>query len=128
MSREKILIIDDEKDFRDSVRQMLESEDYEVAAAADGEEGLTKTKDFKPDLVICDVKMPKKDGFEVLKRVREDLKISSPFIMLTALDDFKKVKEAYEDKADFYLTKPVDPFMLLKNIRTLLNLYKSKIK
>lgn len=128
MAKEKILIIDDEKDFLDSLKDVLESEDYGVTTARDGQEGLIKAKVTKPDLIICDIRMPKKDGFEVLKSLRKDLKIGSPFIMLTALDDFRKAKEAYADKADFYVTKPVDPFMLLKNIRTLLNLCRGKIK
>jgi two-component system alkaline phosphatase synthesis response regulator PhoP len=127
MGKTKILVIDDEKDFLDLMKKALEPAGYEVIIANDGDEGVTKAKACKPDLVICDIKMPKKDGFQVLKEMRQNDEFRrTPFIMLTVVDDFKKVEEAYDDEADFYVTKPVKFDKLLKNIPLLLNLQKSK--
>jgi len=122
-----ILVIDDEKDFVELLEVRLKFEGYDVISASDGEEGLEKAENFKPDLVICDVKMPKKDGFDVLKQLRCKISAKTPFIMLTASDDFDKVKKAYEDKADFFITKTVDFAKLLSAIKTLLNISKKKI-
>lgn len=126
MGKIKILIIDDEKDFLSMLGEQLGLENYDVFTALDGEEGIAKAKSHKPGLVICDVRMPKKDGFEVLKVLRQDANFSAPFIMLTAVDDFDKVKKAYDNQVDFYVTKPVELNKLLKNIRLLLNLSKNR--
>jgi CheY-like chemotaxis protein len=128
MERSRILIIDDEKDFLDSLKLGFESEGYEIVTAQDGEEGLAKAKDIRPDLIICDIRMPKKDGFMVLKEIRQDVILRRiPFIMLTVIDDFERLKDAYQDEADFYVTKPVELFILTKNVRTLLNLSRSRL-
>jgi len=127
MNKTKILVIDDEEDFLDLMRNGLEPQGYEVITATDGTNGLAKAKVSKPDLVICDIKMPKKDGFQVLKEMRQDAELRRiPFIMLTVVDEFKKVEEAYDEEADFYVTKPVKFDVLLKNISLLLNLQKAK--
>jgi len=128
MINPRILIIDDEAGFLDLVKEKLELEDYEVITALDGEEGIAKAKSIKPDLVICDIKMPKKDGFEVLEVLRHELHMKMPFIMLTVLEEFENVKKAYEDEADLYITKPVEFTRLMKNIKTLLNISKNRTK
>ena len=128
MGKTKILVIDDEKDLLDLLKEKLELEGYEVVTAGDGEEGLISAQVCAPDLIICDIKMPKKDGFEVLKELKQHANFRAPFIMLTVVDDFDKIKEAYEDKADFYITKPVELHKLSKNIKILLNLAQSKKK
>jgi CheY-like chemotaxis protein len=127
MEGAKILVIDDESRYRDLMRDKLESEGFEVILACDGEEGLERARGTKPDLIICDMKMPKKDGFDVLKALRKDSDLHTPFIMLTAVDDFENIKSAYEYEANFYVTKPVfykklfDSTNLMKNIRLLLS-------
>lgn len=122
-----ILIIDDEKEFLDFMRKGLEPAGYKVITAEDGDSGVTKAQVLKPDLIICDIKMPKKDGFVVLKEIRQDKELRlAPFIMLTAVNEFNKVKKAYEDDADLYVTKPVEFAKLLKQIPLLLNLQKYK--
>ncbi|UCD55093.1 MAG: response regulator [Candidatus Omnitrophota bacterium] len=126
MAKSKILVIDDEKEFLHLIKEKLELEGYEVITASDGEEGLISAQVCEPDLVICDIKMPKKDGFEVLKELKQHANFRAPFIMLTVVDDFDKIKEAYEYAADFYITKPVELYKLSKNIKILLNLSKSK--
>ena len=91
MSNNKLLVIDDEKDFVDSLKLGLESEGYEVIAASDGEDGLLKAKDIRPNLIICDLRMPNKDGFAVLKEIKQDAILrNTPFIMLTAVDEFER--------------------------------------
>ena len=65
MSKTKILLIDDEVDFLCIVKEKLELEGYEVITAKDGEEGLNKAQSLRPDLIICDIMMPKKNGFPV---------------------------------------------------------------
>lgn len=126
MGKPVILVIDDEKEFLDLMKKGLEPAGYEVITADNGSEGLTKARDYKPDLVICDIKMPKKDGLQVLKELRQDegLRYTS-FIMLTVIDDFKKVREVYDEEANYYITKPVELDKLLKNIPTLLRLRES---
>ena len=122
----KILLIEDEKQFSGLIKMRLEASSYEVFTAEDGEKGLAKARDIKPDIVICDLLMPKKGGFEVLNALRHDLRSSVPFIMLTCVGDLEKVKKAYDNEADFYLTKPVDTEVLLRNIRILLSLSESR--
>jgi len=123
MVKPKILVIDDEKEFLDFMLKGLRPAGFEVVTAEDGEAGLATARIFRPDIVICDIKMPKKDGFEVLSEIRKDESFNTvPFIMLTAVGDFKKVKKAYDDEADFYVTKPVEFAKLLQQIRLLLNL------
>jgi CheY-like chemotaxis protein len=125
MDKAKILVIDDEKDLLSLLKEQLELMGYSVVTAKDGEEGLISAQVSHPDLVICDINMPKKDGFEVLRQLKKDPDFQAPFIMLTVEKDFDKIREAYQDKADFYVTKPINLQKLLKNIRTLLNLKRS---
>jgi len=122
----KILVIDDERDFLELMKSHLELEGYQVVSAIDGEDGINKARSENPDLVICDIKMPNKTGHEVLKELREDKKHWIPFIMLSALTDFDNIRQAYDGDSDFYVAKPVQLELLSKNIKTLLNLAKSR--
>lgn len=120
MANAKILIIDDEQELLDLLKMMLETEEYEVITAKDGKEGVEKFKEHKPELIICDIIMPKMDGYEVLREIRKISKKWIPIIMLSAITEFAKISQAYKDDANFYITKPVDPLILSKNIKTLL--------
>ncbi|MFH1593282.1 MAG: response regulator [Candidatus Omnitrophota bacterium] len=126
MDKVKILVIDDEKEILTLVKRRLELEGYEVHTAGNGDEGLKRAKTLKPNLIICDVMMPEKDGFEVLREIRQDKTQNTIFVMLTAVDDFDKIKKAYDDEANFYVTKPVNLATLSKNVRILLNLAKGR--
>ena len=126
MSKPKIIIIDDEQELLDLLKMSMEMEGYEVITAIDGEEGLKVIEEHKPDLIICDIVMPKLDGYDVLKAVREKSERWIPFIMLSAVSDFNKIKKAHEESVDFYLTKPVQGWILTKNIRALLNISKQR--
>ncbi len=99
-----ILIIEDEQPIVDIIKFNLTKDRYTVYEAYDGEEGVKMALEKKPDLILLDIMLPKLDGFEVCKRVRE--KMSTPIIMLTARDEeFDKVL-GLELGADDYMTKP----------------------
>ena len=127
MSKSKILVIDDESDFLEFLKEELQAREYDVATACDGQDGLTKIKEYKPDLIICDFKMPKKNGLEVLGEFRAGGETKTPFIMLTAMDDFEKTKTAYDKEANLYLTKPFQLPVLLKNIQLFLTLAQNRL-
>lgn len=105
-----ILVIDDEALLREDIVEELEDEGYKVIEAADGHEGLKQILQHKPDLVVCDITMPRKNGYELLKEVRRDHGISAemPFIFLSALADKEHVVAGLKLGADNYMTKPVD--------------------
>lgn len=112
----KILVVDDEKSIADIIKFNLEKEGYYVDTAYDGEEGITKVDKYKPDLVILDVMMPKKDGFEVLKEIRMNSNI--PVLMLTAKEEeFDKVL-GLELGADDYITKPFSMRELVARVKS----------
>lgn len=100
----KILVIDDEKAIADIIKFNLEKEGYKVSTAYDGEEGVQAVEDVLPDLVILDIMMPKKDGFQVLKEIR--MKHNFPVIMLTAKEEEVDKVLGLELGADDYITKP----------------------
>lgn len=112
----KILVVDDEKSIADIIKFNLEKEGYYVDTAYDGEEGIAKVDKYKPDLVILDVMMPKKDGFEVLKEIRMNSNI--PVLMLTAKEEeFDKVL-GLELGADDYITKPFSMRELVARVKS----------
>ncbi|GMU62270.1 MAG: sigma-54-dependent Fis family transcriptional regulator [Myxococcaceae bacterium] len=103
----RILIVDDERNARDALKSLLTDEGYEVREASDGEEGLEALAEFRPDAVLCDVRMPKMDGLSLLKRAREDGH-EGLFLMMTAFGSIETAVEAMRRGAEDYLTKPLD--------------------
>jgi len=124
----KILVIDDEKGIVEVIKHALSAKGYEVVSAHDGEEGLKKIMTDKPDLVICDIRMPKLDGWNVLKKLREDAAKWVPVIMLTVLKESSDVKKGYDFDADYYVTKPFKVEDLLEGVRIILSLKSSRGK
>ncbi len=116
----KILIIDDERFIRSSLREILEYEKYEVIEAQDGAEGLQKIKDGEIDLVLCDVKMPILDGMDVLDQVRQ-LDRSPQFIMISAHGTIETAVEATKKGAFDFISKPPDLNRLLLTVRNALD-------
>jgi len=110
MSAKRILIIDDEPDFSEVLRKRISfMGEYEVAIAKDGKEGIKKAKENKPDLIFLDIMMPGIDGFEVLKRLKKDIKtISIPVVMLTALTDDESKIKASQLYDEAYMSKPTE--------------------
>ncbi len=125
----KILVVDDEKDVVDIVKNRLVRENYEVSTAFDGEEALFKVKEVNPDLIILDLMMPKLNGFEVLQALREKFSDKwRPVIIISANGDMEALKKSYKLEADLYLTKPCSLDMLLKGIKTMISLLPSMMK
>ena len=118
MNSEKILIIEDEENILEAVKYTLTQEGYDVFTSVDGEEGLEKAQEIKPDLVLLDVMLPKMDGFEVCRILRKDLQMPV-FIISAKAEEIDRVV-GLEIGADDYLTKPFAPKELSARIRALL--------
>ena len=119
----KILIIDDEAPIRRTLREILEYEKYKVEEAADGIEGLEKIKSDSFDMILCDIKMPGKDGIEVLE---ESLKITdTPIVMISGHGNIETAVEAIKIGAFDYISKPLDLNRLLITLRNAMD--KSKL-
>lgn len=119
----KILIVDDDKEIVEMLKVKLTQEGYETAEAYDGEKALEKVEKEDPDLVLLDLMLPKINGFEVLKQIREKHKDKwRPVIILSAKTDLEFVKKGYSMEADHYLTKPCSMENILRGIRTMISL------
>jgi two-component system, NtrC family, nitrogen regulation response regulator NtrX len=116
----KILIVDDEKSIRSTLREILEYEKFKIDEAKDGEEGLEMLKQGSYDLVLCDIKMPKMDGLELLHKAMEE-GIDSPFIMISAHGTIDSAVEATKKGAFDFLQKPLDLNRLLVTLRNALD-------
>ncbi len=102
----KILIIEDESNLRKSIEEILTGEGYTVFGAGDGEEGLAMAKEKKPDMVLLDLILPKKDGFTVLKELRDDPSTGKiPVIVLSNLGEMEDIGRVLELGANKYLVK-----------------------
>jgi DNA-binding response OmpR family regulator len=102
----KILFIEDESALQKTFRDILEKEGYQMISALDGESGLRLAKSEKPDLILLDLILPRKDGFEVLKELKSDESTKEiPVIVLTNLEDIESVERAIELGATTYLVK-----------------------
>ena len=115
----KVLIIEDEKILRQNLRDILDLEGYEVKVAPNGMDGIELYNIEQPDLVLCDIKMPKMDGFDVLKAIR-DLPggLTTAFIFLSAKVEHDDIRSGMNLGADDYLLKPVNRKDLLSAIET----------
>ena len=117
----KILLIDDESQLIEMVKMRLEANGYEVITAADGQEGLEMAKSENPDLIMCDVMMPKMDGYKVCGLLKNDARYSKiPIILFTARAQAEDTEMGKEVGADAYITKPFEPPVLLAKIDELL--------
>ena len=115
MARTRILIADDEEGIRESLSLIL-GDTYELAFAKDGQETLTKLTKESFDLVLLDIKMPKLDGLEVLRRLKAD-GLTPPVMMLTAYQSVELAREAVKLGALDYLPKPFERDHILRSIR-----------
>ncbi len=117
----KILAVDDEKHIVRLVQINLQKAGYEVATAGTGREALERVGEFEPDLIVMDVMMPEMDGFEALKKLKENPETRDiPVIMLTAKAQDADVFRGWQSGADLYLTKPFNPAELLSFVKRLL--------
>lgn len=111
----KILVVEDEKPIADILRFNLEKEGYSVETAYDGEEAVKKAWEFEPELVLLDIMIPKQDGFQVCKKIRE--KFSMPIIIVTAKEDEVDKVLGLELGADDYITKPFSVRELVARVK-----------
>ncbi len=113
----KILLIEDNKDMRENIKEILELANYSVFTAKNGKEGVEIAQKEKPDLIICDIMMPVLDGYGVLHLLsKNDETANIPFIFLTAKAERSELRKGMEMGADDYLTKPFDDIELLNAI------------
>ncbi|EON70859.1 response regulator transcription factor [Lysinibacillus sphaericus] len=121
MTKETILVVDDEKEIRDLIAIYLKNDGYEVLQASDGEEGLLLLKQHKVHLIVLDIMMPKVDGIQMCMKVREIAEM--PIIMLSAkTQDMDKIV-GLTIGADDYVTKPFNPLELIARIKSQLRRY-----
>lgn len=111
----RILVVDDEKNIVDIIKYNLKKEGYEVMTAGDGEEALRLNEEFKPDIILLDIMMPKLDGYAVCRKVRE--KYDTPIIMLTARAEEVDKVLGLELGADDYVTKPFGTRELMARVK-----------
>lgn len=118
-----ILMIDDEKDFGFFVKSTLElTNKFRVLLATEGKLGVKVARRKNPDLILLDIMMPKMNGFEVLKALKEDpTTASTPIVMLTARDDEESMLKAVEWYAVHYIVKPIEMDYLAVEIETILS-------
>ncbi|NQT52829.1 response regulator [bacterium] len=124
-----VLIADDESDVIELIKVALEDDGYQIVATQDGEAALAAARVQSPDIVILDVQMPKKTGFEVFRELRSDEATKDiPVIMLTGINAQGGLTYSGEDMGEFYgsdpeafIDKPIDPVVLSATVRSLLN-------
>jgi DNA-binding response OmpR family regulator len=119
----KILIADDDPDIVEFLKKRLIQESYDVIEAFDGEEALRKVEEDNPDIILLDLTMPRKNGFEVLQEIRTRFKDKwRPVIIISANTELEAVKKSYNLEADHYLSKPCSIENVLKGIRIMISL------
>jgi len=117
--KKKVLVVDDEQSIVTLLKYNLQQAGYDVLTAMDGEEGLNLALTANPDVILLDLMLPKKDGMDVCKELRQQ-KVLTPILMLTAKDDeFDKVL-GLELGADDYMTKPFSPREVIARIKAVL--------
>jgi len=121
MSKKVILAVDDEPNILMSIEFILDMEGYDVHTACDGDEALEMADRVKPDLILLDINMPRRDGYEVCRILRQRHSLAhTKVIMLTAKGQTLEKKKGLEVGADEYVTKPFSADELLQTIRTCL--------
>lgn len=117
----RILVVEDQEDNRQILRDLLASADYEMIEAEDGEAGIAAAKAFRPDLILMDIQLPVLDGYEATRRIKADADLKHiPIVVVTSYalsgDDIK----ARNAGCDAYVTKPYSPRLLLAKIKEFL--------
>lgn len=112
----RILLIDDDPDFVTATKKILESKSWEVVTAANGEEGIKKSKSEKPDLILLDMMMPVKDGMLTAKDLKSDPAVAKiPVLALTSFN--QNLGDPFEIQVDEYLQKTISPAELLAKVQ-----------
>ena len=112
----RVLAIDDEADILRMISIKLGKAGYEVITAKDGQEGVEKALSERPDVMLVDVMMPKKNGYQVISEVKENLEEAPVYILLTANSEAEDMKKGFSSGADDFITKPFSPQELIERI------------
>jgi two-component system, OmpR family, alkaline phosphatase synthesis response regulator PhoP len=121
MTKEKILVVDDEEDILELVRYNLSREGYKILCATSGEEGLTIARAEIPDLIVLDLMLPGVDGLDVTRRLKADEAARKiPIVMLTAKGEESDIVTGLELGAEDYVTKPFSPKVLVARVKAVL--------
>jgi two-component system, OmpR family, alkaline phosphatase synthesis response regulator PhoP len=121
--RSRILIADDNPPNVELLEAYLAAVDCDVAVAVDGQDALAKVAEFKPDLILLDIMMPKLSGFEVCKKLKDDPATRHIMVlMVTALNELGDIERAVDAGTDDFLNKPVNKLELLKRVEIMLRL------
>ena len=121
-AKRRVLVVDDEPSIVKILRKQLEVAGFEVAVAVDGAEGLVKVREFRPELIVLDVMLPKLNGHQVCAMLKRDAELKTiPVLMLTAKAQRKDQDEGLQSGADAFLTKPFQLEELLGQVRRLLD-------
>ena len=119
----KILLVDDDIDFVEATKTVLEKESYDVIVASQGDEGLQKAREENPDLILLDIIMPVKDGFTAAEQLKKDPQLSKiPVLMLTSFSSRGQqtsipTSRGFDLEVEDYIEKPVSPEELLASIK-----------
>jgi two-component system cell cycle response regulator len=125
--RPRILIADDNPQILELLEAYLEPLGAQVVTTADGQATLATVERERPDIVLLDVMMPKRSGFEVCRSIKDDRRLRDiPVVLITALNEFGDMERARECGADDFLSKPVNKLELIERVRSLLELRKLK--
>lgn len=125
----RVLIVDDEADILEIIRYNLQRAGFLTEVARDGEEALMKARGFSPDLILLDVMMPGKDGFETLKELRRQSRYDhTAILLLTALGNEQAQVDGLNTGADDYIIKPIKPRLLLSRVQAVLRRTAAKNK
>jgi twitching motility two-component system response regulator PilH len=115
-----VLVVEDSPTARRTTIDILEAAGYQVVSASDGEEALEKAEQHSPDAVVLDIVLPKKNGYQVCRHLKQD-QASLPVLMVTAKDQEKDRIWGHRQGADAYLSKPVQQDELIRSIKSLLS-------
>lgn len=122
MAQRKILLVDDSETVLMMERMILQQASYQVVMARDGQEGVAKAVEAKPDLILMDVVMPKMNGFEAVRRLRQREETKSvPIVMVTTEAEMESMEAGYESGCSDYVIKPIDSLELLAKVKNLLS-------
>lgn len=127
MSKQTILVVDDERDLLDLIEYNLKKEGFNVLKAENGEQGIAVAREHNPDLILLDIMMPKMDGLEAVEIMRKDDALKrTPIIFLTARSDEKTEVEGLNKGGDDYITKPISTTKLISRIKAVLRRFDEK--
>jgi DNA-binding response OmpR family regulator len=121
MQRKKILCVDDSATILMMERMILSKGPYDLVTASDGEEAVTKALAERPDLILMDIVMPRMNGFDACRRIRQEEAIrSTPVIMVTTRGEVQNMENGFESGCNDYVTKPINATELLTKLRNFL--------